>query len=292
MTAHGPDSTATYTPPTMAGNAEWSQDDFDSLYRDIGLYRTHREWLANQPALASFPPRTLAAIADYRERLAKGLLLKWLDPPTGAHVLDNGCGVGYFLFDLLDAYPDRDLHCTGVDLSQAGLDLLERRKEIEGCDRIESRRADIGKLPFFEGAFDAVVCSEVLDHAPDPAGILREMARVTKPGGKLLITVPNGRAMRMWDGLRAKARHLLGRPDSEEDYFETYLAVADIRRWIAEAGLGIEREALNTALPVASLARMAPRFMQPLAARFYLTIEPLLRSERLSMNYAVAAVKA
>jgi len=51
-------------------------------------------------------------------------------------------------------------------------------------------RADIVALPFRSGAFDAVKATEVLEHVPDPAGALRECARVLHAGGHLVVTVP------------------------------------------------------------------------------------------------------
>ncbi len=51
--------------------------------------------------------------------------------------------------------------------------------------------ADISRLPFRDDSFDVVSCFEVLEHLDDPAGALGEMARVLRPGGSLLLSVPN-----------------------------------------------------------------------------------------------------
>jgi len=50
--------------------------------------------------------------------------------------------------------------------------------------------ADGNQMPFADGTFDTVFCTEVLEHLPDPARCVSEMARVLKPGGQLLLTVP------------------------------------------------------------------------------------------------------
>ena len=57
---------------------------------------------------------------------------------------------------------------------------------FQGLDAICSVEA----LPFPDGSFDAVLCTEVLEHVPDPAQVLREFKRVTRPGGRVFITVP------------------------------------------------------------------------------------------------------
>jgi SAM-dependent methyltransferase len=49
---------------------------------------------------------------------------------------------------------------------------------------------DGNQLPFEDASFDTVLCTEVLEHLPDPASVLGEIARVLKPGGRLLATVP------------------------------------------------------------------------------------------------------
>ena len=51
-------------------------------------------------------------------------------------------------------------------------------------------QADAAYIPFKEGCFDAVICSELLEHVLDPLAVLREIHRVVRPGGTLLICVP------------------------------------------------------------------------------------------------------
>ena len=54
-----------------------------------------------------------------------------------------------------------------------------------------SVRADLGQpLPFADGVFDGAVCTEVLEHVPDPGFLLRELARVVRPGALAIVTVP------------------------------------------------------------------------------------------------------
>jgi SAM-dependent methyltransferase len=96
-------------------------------------------------------------------------------------VLDVGCGanLGYDLF-----LAERGIDVVAVDFSTSFLELAPRHP------RIELRWADATALPFENGAFDAVICSETAEHVPDDRAVLREIARVLLPGGLLIFTVP------------------------------------------------------------------------------------------------------
>ncbi|GAB0057392.1 hypothetical protein SIID45300_01719 [Candidatus Magnetaquicoccaceae bacterium FCR-1] len=56
--------------------------------------------------------------------------------------------------------------------------------------------ADVGCLPFGAGAFDTVICLEMLEYVPDPVGALREMRRILRPGGRLILATP---FLHRWD---------------------------------------------------------------------------------------------
>jgi SAM-dependent methyltransferase len=116
---------------------------------------------------------------DYRE----SLMMRRLRPalPAG-HVLNAGCGAGSFTLRLLDAGYD----VTSVDASEA---FVERVQRLVG-DRGAVEVADLHALRFAAGAFDAIVCGEVLEHLDDDQTAVREFARVLKPGGVVLASVP------------------------------------------------------------------------------------------------------
>jgi SAM-dependent methyltransferase len=116
---------------------------------------------------------------DYRESLMIRRL--WDRLPRG-HVLNAGCGAGSFTLRLLDAGYD----VTSVDASEA---FVERVRQLVG-DRGAVELADLHALRFEAGAFDAIVCGEVLEHLDDDQTAVREFARVLKPGGVVLASVP------------------------------------------------------------------------------------------------------
>jgi len=105
-----------------------------------------------------------------------------------AAVLDVGCGTGATLEAIVRAHPE--VHAWGIDLSAEMI--AKARERLAGTDgrpagRVELRVADAEHVPLADDAVDLVVCVDSLHHYPDPAAALREMRRVTRPGGGLVV---------------------------------------------------------------------------------------------------------
>jgi SAM-dependent methyltransferase len=114
-------------------------------------------------------------------RRRRALLLREVRPEE--RVLDLGCGAGRFVAALRDAGAD----AVGVELAEAALERAKRN--VPGADlRLV---APDGSLPLGHGTVDVVWCSEVLEHVPDTIAFLTEVRRVLRPGGRLLVTVPD-----------------------------------------------------------------------------------------------------
>lgn len=98
--------------------------------------------------------------------------------------LDAGCGDGRYLAALASVLPERR---AGVDISARILETAARRSNAD------LRQAALDALPFEDGAFDLVLCSQVIEHVPDAPAAMRELARVLTPGGTLVISTDNER---------------------------------------------------------------------------------------------------
>jgi ubiquinone/menaquinone biosynthesis C-methylase UbiE len=98
-------------------------------------------------------------------------------------ILDAACGDGRYS-RLLLRHADPDSKLTAFDLSRG---MLRRASARLSTNRITQVIADITRLPYADESFDAIVCGWVLEHLPDPAPGLREVARVLRPTGKLLL---------------------------------------------------------------------------------------------------------
>lgn len=121
----------------------------------------------DNPLIAIETPRVWELLGDVR----------------GLDVLDLGCGTGRWAAPLAAG----GAAVTAVDFS-AGM--LARAKEKAGWDRVRFIAHDLGKgLPFDAGAFDRVLCCLVLDHVAELAPLFREMGRVLRVGGGIVISV-------------------------------------------------------------------------------------------------------
>lgn len=103
-------------------------------------------------------------------------LLAGCEPDAEARVLDVGCGTGYNL----EFLRGRGWRMVGIDRQPAG-GASARLAPVLAADALS--------LPFASGSFDLVFMLDVLEHVEDGAAV-REVARVLKPGGTLLVTVP------------------------------------------------------------------------------------------------------
>ena len=106
-------------------------------------------------------------------------LMRSLDLPPDAQILDAGCGSGRNMVDFA-----RLGVVTGVDISDASVERARLR------DVGEVVQCSITALPFADEHFDLAVCLDVIEHIEDEQGALRELYRVVRPGGSLLIAVP------------------------------------------------------------------------------------------------------
>ncbi len=104
----------------------------------------------------------------------------------GTRVLDVGCSVGR----LVSRLAGRGCESVGIDILRR--DLLSARRHLSDKDPPPAfAQADGGRLPFADATFDFVTCTETLEHVADAGLALREMVRVLKPGGRLVVSVPD-----------------------------------------------------------------------------------------------------
>jgi ubiquinone/menaquinone biosynthesis C-methylase UbiE len=109
-----------------------------------------------------------------------------LDPSPGERILEIGPGTGYYTLDLATwVGPDGSLEI--LDIQQEMLDHTMDRVGERGLGNVTAARGDAQALPFDDACVDAVVLTTVLGEIPDQDAALSEIARVLRPGGRLVV---------------------------------------------------------------------------------------------------------
>ncbi|WP_068253362.1 methyltransferase domain-containing protein, partial [Janibacter corallicola] len=121
----------------------------------------------------------VAAHAARTAETSAGYLLPHLQP--GQRVLDVGCGPGSVTLDLARRVAPGEV--VGVDASEEVVEQARAAAREAGIGQVTFEVADAMHLPHDDDSFDVVHAHQVLQHVADPVGLLREMARVTRPGG-------------------------------------------------------------------------------------------------------------
>jgi SAM-dependent methyltransferase len=132
------------------------------------------------------------------------------------HILDVGCGTGANLL-MLSQYGDAE----GVDVSEDALAFCRER----GLENVKLGAAE--ELPYDDGTFDLVTALDVVEHLDDDLAGLREMRRVLRPGGRVLLFVPT--FMFLW-----------GLQDDVSNHRRRY-RMPELGRVLEQAGFEIER---------------------------------------------------
>ena len=111
--------------------------------------------------------------------------------------LEIGCGTGFVLSGIRSAYPSIEL--SGSEIFSAGLAFAAKRVPSAGFSQMDAR-----SLPFRD-VFDAIGAFDVLEHIDDDEAVIAEVGKALRPGGSLLVTVPQHPWL--WSPQDEHARH-------------------------------------------------------------------------------------
>ena len=145
---------------------------------------------------------------------------------TPRTILDFGSGQGRFLSFLATAFPDAELHAADIVPFPAGMPAT-----------VKWHRGDLNlPLPIDEGTFDLICAIEVIEHLENPRAMMREMARLLRVGGRVVITTPNTQSLRSLLNFGLRGHHAFF-DDANYPAHIMPLALIDIERAAKEAGL-------------------------------------------------------
>lgn len=142
-------------------------------------------------------------------------------------VLDYGSGIGTLPGILHEAFPEAEMW---------GADILPRSAELK--PEIGWIQGDLNNpLPAADASFDVIVSSEVIEHLENPRAMYRDLFRLLKPGGLLIVTTPNQESIRSLAALLL-AGHFAYFSDNCYPAHITALVRKDFERIAKEAGFG------------------------------------------------------
>jgi SAM-dependent methyltransferase len=215
----------------------------------------------------------------YLERLSLVRALRELaDLLEHGVILDLGCGVKPYE-SLLARPGDRWVGVDNPPTMQGSYGRLTQADVFADCHQ----------LPFADGYFDSVICTQVLEHVPEPERVLRETARVLRPGGVLILTAPmvwplHEEPYDFFRYTRYGLRHLLGSAGLE--------VIREVQRGRGASALGqmlldLHFARRSESLPGKVYRQLCCRVVNQLC----LWLDRLPAARRLALGWAVAARK-
>ncbi len=106
-------------------------------------------------------------------------------------IMDMGCNRGYDVFRMNRKFAESSLSFTGLDISPVDIEYAKdvaTRENLGNCSFVVGNAES---TEFKDNSFDIVVCSELLEHVPQPEKVMKEIYRIVKKGGIAIISTPN-----------------------------------------------------------------------------------------------------
>ncbi|MCA9079624.1 MAG: class I SAM-dependent methyltransferase [Planctomycetaceae bacterium] len=148
---------------------------------------------------------------------------------NGLKVAEIGCGRGNFAIYLTR----QGAQVTAMDFSDAAIEIAKERSTAEQVN-VEWLVGDAANIPLPDGQFDLVISCECMEHVPNYRQMMRELARITKSGGRLLLTTPSQLNAQMLGWLKAwlsrKPYNSGSGVQPHENFFFTWTILAQLKR--------------------------------------------------------------
>ena len=180
---------------------------------------SHSEQIVDQftRQAAQFAQSPAVRSEDILERI---LRLAQCEPEDTA--LDIASGPGALVCDLAQ----HARHATGIDLTPAMLEQARKTQHQRGVANVSWDQGDVSALPYADAAFDIVTCRFAFHHFPEPLPVLREMKRVCRPGGRVVVadTAPDAAKAHAFNTMERLRDPSHARALPEEDWLRLFAA--------------------------------------------------------------------
>jgi ubiquinone/menaquinone biosynthesis C-methylase UbiE len=140
-------------------------------------------WWRKNPSACPYSQRFFIELPH--PGITRARLVEILEPRPGERVLEIGPGTGYYTFEMAGRLDGGQVDI--FDIQQEMLDHVVREASKRGVTNVHPALGDAQALPYGDGSFDAAVLITVLGEIPDQDRALTEIARVLKPGGRLIV---------------------------------------------------------------------------------------------------------
>ncbi len=223
-------------------------------------------------------------VISYEQELRAETVLGLLAVKQGERVLDIGCGNARDIARIAACGG----HVIGVDISEGMVAAARQEVERMGIKGITLQVGDATCLDFPDASFDKLLCSEVIEHIPDAPQALREMHRVLKPGGTLVLSTPNKGSWYGFDryGLWEKLlRRKWPHPCDEWRSMSELLALVEQGQFKVS-----ERRSVCFIPGFIVTYFILPRLMQNLLVKMVGKLEPLLQRWLQSSGYTICVM--
>jgi 2-polyprenyl-6-hydroxyphenyl methylase / 3-demethylubiquinone-9 3-methyltransferase len=171
---------------------------------------------------------------------------------AGKRVLDVGCGGGL----LSEAMAGRGAQVTGIDLGSQTIEVAELHSldsKVPVSYVRESAEAHAERNP---GAYDVVVCMEMLEHVPEPDSVLRALRTLVKPGGHVFVSTLN-RNLKSYLLAIVGAEYVMNLLSRGTHTYDRFIKPSELARWARAAGLSVEDIAGLAYDPFQNVARQS-----------------------------------
>jgi 2-polyprenyl-6-hydroxyphenyl methylase/3-demethylubiquinone-9 3-methyltransferase len=236
-------STAPAPPPTSIDPAEvskfsalaqqWWADPTNGPFAGLHRLNAVRVPLIRRAVANDFLPRRAAAAAAGQAEAPSASL-----PLAGLAILDAGCGGGI----LSEALARLGASVTGLDASPAGAAAATAHAALDPAVARRTRylAGTVEALAASGAAFDACVCSEVLEHVAEPEAFVGHLAALTRPGGHLVLTTINRTLPALWGAVLA-AEYVLRLVPPGTHEWGRFVQPSELQRALQGAGCQVEQ---------------------------------------------------